>query len=353
MDAEEQARRARRARELVETLEADDVDAVALTWVDNSGITRAKSVPIGRLEQAAAWGVGMSPVFDVHLLNDAVTTSEFVGGPDGDLRLIPDLSRLIPLAAQPGWAWAPVDRYTQEGHIYLACQRAFARRMMVRARQRGFDFRMAFEIEWFLGTRVRRIGPAGRRGTGFRDEPAGGAVRVRAGPARRSRRCRASRCSSSIRSTRPASWRSPAPPRIRSRPPTSPSWYARPSARCRSGTVPGLLRAGRAAPGMSATAGTCTPACGRAGATCSPAGPGPYGMTAEAESFLAGVLRELPALLAVGAPSAASYLRLVPSRWAGAYQCWGRENREAAIRLITGMAGSGASAPTSRSSAST
>jgi glutamine synthetase len=35
----------------------------------------------------------------------------------------------------------------------------------------------------------------------------------------------------------------------------------------------------------------------------------------------------------------ASYLRLVPSHWAGAYQCWGRENREAALRLVTGSIG--------------
>jgi len=35
----------------------------------------------------------------------------------------------------------------------------------------------------------------------------------------------------------------------------------------------------------------------------------------------------------------ASYLRLVPSHWAGVFQCWGRENREAALRLVTGSAG--------------
>ncbi len=52
----------------------------------------------------------------------------------------------------------------------------------------------------------------------------------------------------------------------------------------------------------------------------------------------------LPALSAVGSPSVASYLRLLPSRWAGAYACWGRENREAALRFITGTIGSESSA---------
>jgi glutamine synthetase len=62
-------------------------------------------------------------------------------------------------------------------------------------------------------------------------------------------------------------------------------------------------------------------------------GPGPYGLADEAQAFIAGVLDGLPALLAVGAPSAASYLRLIPQRWAAPYRCWGRENREAAVRL--------------------
>src|SRR5262249_42554055 len=64
-----------------------------------------------------------------------------------------------------------------------------------------------------------------------------------------------------------------------------------------------------------------------------------HGLTREGEAFAAGVLAALPALTAVGAPSVASYLRLVPSHWAGVYQCWGRENREAALRLISGSAG--------------
>ena len=62
-------------------------------------------------------------------------------------------------------------------------------------------------------------------------------------------------------------------------------------------------------------------------------------MTTEGESVLAGLLDALPALCAVGAPSVASQLRQVPSHWAGVYRCWGRENREAALRLVTGSIG--------------
>jgi glutamine synthetase len=65
-----------------------------------------------------------------------------------------------------------------------------------------------------------------------------------------------------------------------------------------------------------------------------------HGLTADGESFGAGVLEHLSALLALGAPSVASYLRLVPQHWAGAFACWGLENREAAIRMVTGSTGS-------------
>src|SRR5439155_4127275 len=68
-------------------------------------------------------------------------------------------------------------------------------------------------------------------------------------------------------------------------------------------------------------------------------GDGPYDMTNRGEAFVAGVLEELPALVAIGSPSVASYLRLIPHHWAGAFACWGRENREAAVRFVTGMVG--------------
>ena len=65
-------------------------------------------------------------------------------------------------------------------------------------------------------------------------------------------------------------------------------------------------------------------------------GYGPAGMEPRAESFMAGILQELPALVAVTAPSCASYLRLQPQHWSGAMRCWGTENREAALRFIAG-----------------
>ncbi len=52
-----------------------------------------------------------------------------------------------------------------------------------------------------------------------------------------------------------------------------------------------------------------------------------------AQAFTAGILHHLPALMAITTPSPNSYRRLHPHFWSGAYQCWGYDNREAAIRV--------------------
>ena len=62
---------------------------------------------------------------------------------------MPDLDALRPLQAQPGWAWAPVDKYTQDGEVWASCQRSFARSMVDRATAVGLSLKMGFEVEWF------------------------------------------------------------------------------------------------------------------------------------------------------------------------------------------------------------
>jgi glutamine synthetase len=65
-------------------------------------------------------------------------------------------------------------------------------------------------------------------------------------------------------------------------------------------------------------------------------GPGSkYGMSKLGQEFLAGVLHHLPAILAFTAPNPNSYARIQPNTWSGAYQCWGRDNREAPLRTAS------------------
>src|SRR5439155_185135 len=53
----------------------------------------------------------------------------------------------------------------------------------------------------------------------------------------------------------------------------------------------------------------------------------------EGRAFLAGALAHLPGLCGLTAPSFNSYHRIVPQYWAGAFTCWGHDNREAPLRV--------------------
>ncbi|MDQ3896793.1 MAG: glutamine synthetase, partial [Actinomycetota bacterium] len=314
------------------------VRAVALTWVDNAGLTRVKAVPTARLDAASRWGVGMSPVFDVYLFDDSITSSAFVAGPVGDLRLYPDLDRMTVLHAMPGWAWAPVDRRTQEGEPYPVCQRTFARQAAARAAEAGVELQMAFEVEWFLaqdegdGTTPAFRGPAYgmTRVVEVSDYLADllaaldaqgvpvDQVHPEYGPGQ---------MELSVAATDPVGAADRAVLVKQTIRAVSHSYGFRPS-------FAPVVVAGQVGNGghlhVSAWSG---------GANLFAGGDGPYGMTGRGEAVLAGLLEHLAALCAIGAPSVPSYLRLVPRRWAGAFRCWGRENREAALRFVTGSRG--------------
>ncbi|MGH6904456.1 MAG: glutamine synthetase [Geminicoccaceae bacterium] len=60
---------------------------------------------------------------------------------------------------------------------------------------------------------------------------------------------------------------------------------------------------------------------------------GPGGLSAQGGSFVAGIVRHLPALVALSAASTVSYQRLVPHRWSAAFTNLGLRDREAALRI--------------------
>ncbi|KAA6212789.1 glutamine synthetase [Streptomyces albofaciens JCM 4342] len=347
------------ARQTAARLDAEHVRAIALTWVDNAGITRTKTVPTARLAPAVQRGVGMSPVFDVFTSDDAITTSAHLGGPDGDLRLFPDLERLTVLAAQPGWAWAPVDRYDQLGTPHPGCQRQFARRMVERAADAGLTLRMGFETEWVVSRApVHDRWPAGAADGGRLDGAVGTGEPLEypcAGPAYGM--TRVVELSDYLRDVAEALALQGvevfqlhpeyAPGQFEvSTAPADPLRAADDLVLVRETVRAVSLRHGlRASFAPSVVAGQVGNGCHlhlslRRGERSLHRDPDArWSLDPDAVRFLGGILEALPALLAVGCPSPASYLRLAPSMWVGAYQCWGVENREAALRLVIGAPG--------------
>jgi glutamine synthetase len=343
MDAADRERLAQHAATVRDELADRGVVALATTWVDNSGIARVKAVPLARLESAARWGIGISPVFDAFLADDSIVAGRFAGGPVGDLRLHPDLYRATVLAAQPGWAWAPAVRYRQDGTVHPQDGRGVAQRAVAALGDAGCTARMAFEIEWALSAAATTdFVPAA---TG----PAYGYTRV-------------VEQSDYLRDLLLA-LHEQAVPVEQIHPEYGPGQFevsvatADPVAAADTYVlVRETIRAHSLRRGLRASFAPKVAAAGvgngghlhlslqRDGAPLFTGGPGPFGLTQTAERFTAGVLDRLPALLAIGAPSAASYLRLVPSSWAAPFQVWGLENREAALRLITGSPGHPAAA---------
>jgi glutamine synthetase len=316
------------------------VQGLVCSWIDTAGIHRIKTVPVRALDSAVAWGVGMSPVFDTFLADDSIVATDVLGGPDGDLRLYPDVDRLTVLAAQPGWAWAPVDRLTQEGTPHPACTRTLLRRQVATAAKRGIEVRAAIEIEFALG-----------RG----DAPGGEFVPAVSGPAYgMTRLVEQSAFAAALLETLAAQdvdVDQVHPEYAAGQFEVSVGALDPVAAADRSVLVRETIRALALQHGLrvsfapSVVAGSVGNgghvhlSTWRDGRNLHSGGDGPYGMTKDAEAFAAGILRELPALAAVATPSPASYLRLVPSHWAGAFAAWGHETRETAIRVITGMVG--------------
>jgi len=329
-----------RARALADELAGRGVHGVVLSWIDTVGVNRIKTVPVGRLASTVAWGAGMSPTFDTFLADDSIVSTDRLGGPDGDLRLYPDLDRLVALAGQPGWAWAPVDRLTQDGDPYPVCSRSLLRHLVSSAEAAGISYQAGIEIEFALG---RDDVPAGEWAPACTG-PAYGMTRL----VEQSDFCVAVLAALAEQGVEVDQIH---PEYSTGQYEVSVGVLDPVGAADRSVLVRQTIRAVAQRHGLRVSFSPAVLAAGvgngghlhlsawREGVNLHAGGTGRYGMTGHAESFVAGVVAALPALSAVATSSPASYLRLQPSHWAGVYACWGHETRESAVRLVTGTVG--------------
>jgi glutamine synthetase len=339
VDVSERQARSAQAEQLLPGLAEQGVSMVATTFVDNAGMTRVKSVPLYRLPQLAAWGVGASTSFDYFRFDDWLAAPPGGRAPVGDLRVIPDLRRLVGLAAQPGWAWAPGDRYRQDGEPHQRCSRLLLQRLVDHAVGDGLEIKAAIEIEWVVsageGEDFVSAAPGAAYGMSrlievsdyvrdvvdalsaqgiaidqFHPEYAAGQLELSVAA---ESPVDAADTAVLVRSTiRAAGWRH----------------------NYRTSFSPRVETEG------VGNGGHVHLSVWRDGQNLMTGGDGRFGLAPVGEAFAAGILTHLSALLAIGAPSMTSYLRLIPSHWAGVYACWGLENREAALRMITGSTGS-------------
>jgi glutamine synthetase len=312
--------------------------------VDPSAIVRVKCVSIERFPDVAATGVGLSTLFNAAMSNDHFALHPgYIDGPTGDIRLRPDPDATVPLAAMPGWGWAAVDQYTQDGERWAACPRWFVRRMVDDLSKLGLSVKAALELEFCVGIDNDQgdfepahqgpgysdialvanhefagdlMGAMESQGLGlqqFHPEYADGQFELSIAPRDP---VTAADAGVLVRQTVRAvakrhGWQATFAPRV-------------------------LGETGNGAHvHLSLWEGDRNLLAD---------GDGPAGMEERGEAFVAGILHELPAIVAITAPSVLSYARLQPRHWAGAMQCWGTENREAALRFVAGAAATGSRA---------
>jgi glutamine synthetase len=330
-DEDARAADEQRAVDLQRQLEGE-VTGVAITFVDHSGAGRLKVVPLAALASAARFGVGFSPVTDAFTSDGGIDPASPLDRPDGDLRMVPDLDQLVVLRDPAGWAWAPGDRFTQDGAVYANCQRSFARRQVAAAAAAGVSALMAIEIEWMVSQEADDFVPA-FSGTGY-----GVSRFVSAADYLRDVVDSLQAALVTVEQVHPEYGPAQFEVSVGAADPVSAADTCAlvklviSAVTSRHGLRPSFSPA--VLTDNVGNGGHLHASFWRDGANLLAGGTGRHGLTAAGESILATLLDSLPALLAIGAPTPASYLRLQPSRWAGAYQIWGVENREAAMRLI-------------------
>lgn len=322
--------------QLAEGLAAAGVAGVTISWADNNGIPRSRTVPVAGLPGVATAGVGVTTLFAVFDSSDAITYAhDGLATPSGDVRLVPVLDRLVRLAGQPALAWVPGRQVAADGSPWPYDQRGVLERQVEAMAAVGLSALVGYEMEFGVYAAdapaeelaAAHAGPAysphaligldGFVADVLRDFAANelplGQLHAEYGPAQ---------LELSLVAADPVT---AADRQLLARQ-TLHAAAARHGLRLSFAPLPSTGSAGNGwhvhssvwRDGQNLLAG------------------GPDGPAGAGASYLAGLLRDLPAVAAVTAPSVGSLARLRPGYFAGAYAFWGVENREAPLRYVPG-----------------
>ncbi|SHM90346.1 glutamine synthetase family protein [Cryptosporangium aurantiacum] len=312
------------------------VIGVTTVWADNNGIPRSQTVPIDQLASAAAYGVGITSLFPVLDSHDGTTFAhQDLSTPSGEVRLVPVVDRLVRLKGQPAFAWAPGRQLGADGCPTPYDQRSILERQVSRAQEAGLSLRAGYELEFYLSCAAddtdAELTPA-HRGPAYSptallrvDEFAAQLLSDLAADGVPVGQLHAAHGASRLKVTIVA---------------TDPI-----SAADRQMLARQTIHAAARAQGLRASFAPVVDVAGIGNVWRLHSsiwrrnqnlmdGDGPHGLSPEGASYLAGLLRDLPAIAAVTAPSVPSLTRLRPSAFAGAYAFWGVGNREAPLRYL-------------------
>jgi glutamine synthetase len=321
------------ASEVVKQADEASLRLVRFLWVGNDGTVRAKASSTHGLEGRISSGIGLTVAMQAMNALDQLQPVEGMG-PVGEIRLVPDPEtfRVLPYAPHTGAML--VDQVQLDGTPAPVCQRTFLTRMEERLAERGARLEVAFENEFSLATQVN-----------------GQFVPIDSGL-----------CFSTISATAAQDYLDELAAALEAQGIGLEQYYAElghGQHEISTGHAPAL----RAADLQVLVRETIRGVAARQGLVASlapkpwPENAGNGGhihfslwdaedggnrfhdesasdrLSGEARSFIAGVLEHLPGLCGLTAPSFNSYHRILPQYWAGAFVCWGHDNREAPVRV--------------------
>jgi len=315
----------------LKTLEAAGIEFVRLLWCDNANLIRGKAVHRGALEKRLAYGVGISCAQQsIPALFDAVSPGSGFG-PVGEVFLKPDWETFTPLPYAPEHARVMGDM-TQKGKPWPCCPRDFLKRMIKEADSEGIEIQAAFENEFYLlynnpDDPVDNTNFAQTQAMDMNQKIIGEIVESLLAQ------------DISVEQYYPES--GPGEQEI-SIGHTLPLRASDNQVAFRE-----TVRAVAIDHGLTATflpkiflnrAGCGTHlhlSLWKNGKNITYSKKGEYRLSAVTGSFIAGLLEHVPGLMGITTPTTNSYRRILPHNWSGAFKCWGIDNREAAIRVLT------------------
>jgi glutamine synthetase len=320
----------------VAQLEAEGVDTVIGTVVNPAGLTQAKTVPVRHTNTFADPGLGASPSWHAFAIDQTGIAFTDDVGVIGDQRLRIDLTALRLIG--DGFAWAPAGFFEQDGTPVSVCGRGTLRRVEASLGAAGFEAAVGHEIEFVL------VAPDGGRlpSTLWAQYGLAGVLEHEAFV--RDVIATAAGSGVGIEQLHPEYGANQFEISLSPLPPVAAA----------DQLVLTRIIIGRVARrhGLRISLSPA-PFAGSVGSGAHQhfsltrpegplfsGGPGAGGMTPAGESAVAGVIRGLAEAQGVLCGSIVSGLRMQPGNWAGAYACWGIENREAAVRFVKGGPGS-------------
>ncbi len=313
-------------------LEAEGVDTVIGTVVNPAGLTHAKTVPVRRTNAFAYPGLGASPSWHGFAIDQSgIAFTEDVGV-IGDQRIRIDLSALRIIG--DGLAWAPASFVEQDGTPVPACGRGTLSRIEAALGAAGIDAMIGHEIEFLL------VDPDGGRLPSALWAQYGLAGILEHEAFVRDVNAAATVAGVAIEQFHPEYGANQFEISVA---PMAPVAAADQLVLTRIIIGRAARRHGlRVSLSPAPFAGSVGSGAHQHFSLTTPEGPlfsdgtGAGGMTPAGEAAVAGVLRGLPEAQGILCGSIVSGLRMRPGNWAGAYACWGTENREAALRFVKG-----------------